>query len=102
MFERDALVAQLGDPYTNQVVARFNRFAFIRDELLENIAASALNETWGNGNFVLKYYLAVHIAWSIEQCNFTHSTNQLYITAGHLQTRYGTPIYLVFERNRVN
>ncbi|WP_272073824.1 hypothetical protein [Nodularia spumigena] len=72
MFERDALVAQLGEPYTNQVVARFNRFAFIRDELLENIVASALSETWGNDNFVLKYYLAVHVAWSVEQGNFTH------------------------------
>ncbi len=102
MFERDALVAQLGEPYTNHVIARFNRFAFIRDELLENIVASALSETWGNDNFVLKYYLAVHVAWSVEQGNFTHSANQLYVTAGHLQTRYGTPIYLVFEQNRVN
>lgn len=32
MFEHDALVAQLDEPYTNQVVSRFNRFAFIRDE----------------------------------------------------------------------
>ncbi|MEH1832105.1 MAG: DUF3825 domain-containing protein [Nostoc sp.] len=103
MFERDTLVAQLGDPYTNKVVPRFKRFAFIRDELFENIAASALNETWGNKNFVLESYLAVHVPWSIEQGNFTHSANQLYVTAGHLQTRYGTPIYLIFEQNsRVN
>src|SRR5690606_13755723 len=29
----------------------------------------------------------------------TSSESQLYVTAGHLQTRYGTPLYLVFERN---
>lgn len=102
MFDHNTLIEQLGDPYTNAVVARFGRFAFIRDELLQNIATSALNEAWGKNNFVLKYYLSAHASWSIEQGCFTHSANQLYLTAGHLQTRYGTPIYLVFEQNRVN
>jgi hypothetical protein len=100
MFDQETLISQLGDPYTNYVVARFGRFGIIRDEALQNIATSGLTEIWGNENYVLKYYLSVHIPWSIEQGYFTHSTNQLYVTAGHLQTRYGTPIYLVFERNR--
>lgn len=55
---------------------------------------------WGARNYVLKKYLAVHIAWSIEQGAFTQNDTQLYVAAGHLQTRYGTPLYLAFERNR--
>jgi len=66
---------------------------------LENLARAALSENWGNDLYVLEKYLAVHVAWSIEQDRFTASENQLFVTAGHLQTRYGTPLYLVFERN---
>jgi hypothetical protein len=62
MFDRDTLIGQLGDPYTNAVVERFGRFAFIRSELLQSIASSALNETWGKENFVLKYYLSAHVS----------------------------------------
>ncbi len=43
--------------------------------------------------------VAVHVPWGIEQGRFTTSENQLYVSAGFLQTRYGTPIYLAFERN---
>src|SRR5262249_57831330 len=50
--------------------------------------------------FALKKYLAVHVAWSIEQEQFTVNDNQLVLAAGSLQTRYGTPLFLVFEPNR--
>ncbi len=66
---------------------------------LSNLARAALNENWGDKLYVLEKYLAVHIAWSIEQERYTTSDTQLYVTAGHLQTRYGTPLYLVFEKN---
>lgn len=106
MFEHGQLLQQLGDPDTNEPVERFRKFAFYRPEILESIAGSdkskgaALSEVWGASNYVLKKYLAVHIAWSIEQGKFTVSSNQFYVTAGHLQTRYGTPLYLVFENNK--
>lgn len=48
----------------------------------------------------MKKYLAIHIPWSIDQERYTTSDNQFYVTAGHLQTRYGTPLYLVFGENR--
>jgi len=54
----------------------------------------------GRNNFVLRKYLAVHVPWSIEQGRYTHSENQFYVTAGHLQTRYGTPLYLAFGPNQ--
>src|SRR2546422_1866352 len=101
MFNRDDLVRQLGDPYTKNVVERFRRFAFVPPKVLDGIAREALSETWGKDNYVLEKYLAVHVPWSIEQSRYTQSANQFYTTAGHLQTRYGTPLYLVFEKNRL-
>lgn len=99
MFEQEQLLEQLGERYTNRVVDRLHRFAYMPPAILESLARDALNEHWGNRNFVLSKYLAVHIAWSIEQGRYTHNDRQFYVTAGHLQTRYGTPLYLVFAEN---
>jgi hypothetical protein len=93
------LLEQLGTPYTNALVARLHRFAYVPNKVLETLAGWALDETWGNDLFVLEKYLAVHVPWSIEQGRFTANGDQLYFAAGSLQTRYGVPIYLVFERN---
>ena len=95
----EELVAALGEPLTNEVVARLRRLAQIPATQLTTLSRSALSEVWGAQDYALEKYLAVHIAWSIEQQRYTKSHNQLFITAGHLQTRYGTPLYLVFERN---
>lgn len=100
MFSQQELLQAFGDPYTNKLVERLHNFAFIPDELINRIATEALSQNWGNNNFVLKKYLAVHVAWSIEQGRFTLGQNQFYVTAGHLQTRYGTPLYLAFAPNR--
>ena len=77
-----------------------NRFCFLPDEVVERLARDALAEEWGTNRFVLKKYLAVQVPWSIEQGKFTCSDSQFYTTAGCLQTRYGTPLYLVFEKNK--
>jgi hypothetical protein len=99
LIPHEDLLTALGDPFTNEVVARLRRFAFVPPQLLTAVAHTALSEVWGKENFALEKYLAVHIAWSVEQDRYTSSHNQLFVTAGHLQTRYGTPIYLVFEKN---
>ncbi|MBQ0960874.1 DUF3825 domain-containing protein [Ideonella sp. 4Y11] len=101
MFTQEELLTALGDPYTKEVVPRFHRFAYVSDALIDRLAEQALAEVWGRQRYVLEKYIAVHVPWSIEQGRFTCSDRQFYVTAGHLQTRYGTPIYLVFERNRV-
>lgn len=93
------LLAALGEPLTNAVVARLHRLAYVPPVQLGSLSHTALSEVWGEDNYALEKYLAVHIAWSIEQNRYTLSENQLFVAAGHLQTRYGTPIYLVFERN---
>ena len=99
MVTADELLAALGDPYTNRVVERFHRFVFVPRQVLERLAHEALAEEWGREWFALEKYLAVQAAWSVEQGALTQSNDQFYLTAGHLQTRYGTPLYLVFERN---
>ena len=98
MITREELMEQLGSPYTNKVVPRLHKFAFIPDKLLDKIAREALSEHWGKNHYVLEKYLAIHVPWSIEQGRFTQRDSQFYVTAGHLQTRYGTPLFLVFQR----
>jgi hypothetical protein len=95
---REELLEQLGSPYTPNVVARLHRFAFVPENLIERLAHEALTEHWGRNNFVLRKYLAVHVPWAIDQGRFTLGEDQLYVTAGQLQTRYGTPLYLVFQQ----
>lgn len=99
MFNQNEMIQQLGDSCTNKAVERFKRFAFLPSAVIDTLAEQALPEQWGGNKFVLKKYLAVHVPWSIEQGHFTTSSNQFYVRAGHLQTRYGTPLYLVFESN---
>lgn len=100
MTEKETLLAQLGDAYTNKVVDRIHRFAYFPPKILQGLAHEALNEEWGAELFALRKYLAVHIPWSIAEGRYTFSHNQFYVTAGHLQTRYGTPLYLVFGENQ--
>jgi len=100
VFTKEEFQENLGSPFTNSLVERLRRFAHIPHALLDQLAHDALAEIWGINNFGLEKYLSVHVPWSLEQGLFTQSENQFYVSAGHLQTRYGTPLYLVFERNR--
>jgi len=100
MFNRDDLLEQLGSSHTKKIVERFEKFAYIPTGIINELSNLALQEDWGKNLFVLKKYIAVHVPWSIETHAYTFNRDQFYVTAGHLQTRYGTPIYLVFEKNR--
>jgi hypothetical protein len=100
MFDKEALLKSLGNPLTNRVNERFRRFAFCPKSLLNRLAETALSENWGIDNSVLNYYLAIYVPWSIEQGLYTFDSQNFYVTAGYLQTRYGTPIYLTFGSNR--
>jgi hypothetical protein len=100
-FAKETLLAQLGSSQTKFVTDRLKRFAWVDAALLERLAKEALTEEWGPNRYALFKYLAIHVAWSIEQGRYTHSDTQIYVTAGHLQTRYGTPLYLAFEENGV-
>ncbi|HAM50982.1 MAG TPA: hypothetical protein DCP92_09955, partial [Nitrospiraceae bacterium] len=60
---------------------------------------AALDEDWGRDSYVLKGYLAFHVRRAIEQDAFCISGESIITTAGMLQTRYGTPLYLIFSPN---
>ncbi len=96
---QEELLDGLGPDQTAEVVSRFQDFAAVPGQKLEDLAHHALPEDWGRDLYVLRKYLAVHVRWAIAQGRFTMSDNQFYVSAGFLQTRYGTPIYLAFERN---
>jgi len=95
----NALLDALGEKHTNQVTREFKAFAFLPDSIIDRVKRDALSENWGPSDHVLIYYLAVNVRWSIEQGRFTRSGDQIVLSAGHMQTRYGTPLYLVFEPN---
>lgn len=96
----DELKEPWGSPFTAHTVQRLRKFAFVSQQRLDELSDIALSENWGNRNFALEKYIAVLTWWAIEQECFTHANErQIYFSAGTLQTRYGTPIYLVFERN---
>jgi len=100
MFEQDILLEKLGVSSTNKITERLFNFAYIPPAIIASIANQALPQKWGKDNYVLTKYLAASIIWGVEQNRYTVSDNQFYVTAGHLQTRYGTPIYLVFANNK--
>ena len=100
MIGQNQLLDQLGSSYTNKVVERLHGFSFMPPQNVDRLSKAALSEHWGTKNIVLLKYLAVHVPWAIEQGRFTATESQFFVTAGHLQTRYGTPLYLVFEPNK--
>lgn len=78
-------------------VKGLHAFAFLPPTQLERLAKLVLDENWGRDNFVLTKYLAEHVPLSLSQGRHAAFDNQLIVTAGSLQTRYGTPVYVVFE-----
>lgn len=80
-------------------VRGLHAFAFLPSAQLERLAKLVLDENWGKDNFVLTKYLAEHVPLSLAQGRYASFDNQLIVTAGSLQTRYGTPVYVVFEPN---
>ncbi len=97
--EKAQLLSQLGNPATPKPVDRLYQFSYIPSSVIDRLC-DALAEEWGADHFALKKYLAVHVAWSVEQGQFTFNDEQLIVAAGSLQTRYGTPLFLAFEPNR--
>jgi hypothetical protein len=79
VFPQQELLESLGPPITNEVVARLRGFAHVPRAIVERLRADALAEVWGQNLFVLEKYLAVNLAWSIEQEKYTQSNNQFYI-----------------------
>lgn len=99
-FEHSDLILALGSEYTNNLLEPLRGFAYCHATCFEELARQSLPEHWGNDNHVLRGYTATHVSWAIRQGQYSRSDTQFYVCAGHLQTRYGTPLYLVFEENQ--
>lgn len=80
-------------------VDSLHRLAYVPDDKLVRLATAVLDENWGRNRWILKRYLAIHVSLAIEQKRFVNHEGRLVLCAGHLQTRYGTPVYLSFDRN---
>lgn len=80
-------------------VETLHKLAWIPPDKLARLAAAVLEEKWGRNLWVLRKYLAIHIGLAITQKRTAWHDERLVLSAGHLQTRYGTPVYLSFDRN---
>jgi len=100
VFPETDLIAYLEGVHQGTVES-LHRLAFIPDDKLARLAAAVLEEDWGPNNWVLKRYLAVQVDLAVRQKRYVVHEGRVVLCAGQLQSRYGTPIYLSFEKNRV-
>ena len=94
---RDELLEDFGDEYLS--IQSLFHFCFVPGGRLNLLKDLTLDEQWGDNNFVLLKYLAVHVRLSIEQGLYVWNGDQIVLTAGHLTTPTGAPIYLGLVQN---
>ncbi len=95
---REQLLADFGEEYLS--IQSLFRFSFVPSGRLNLLRELTLEEDWGSNNFVLLKYLAVHVRLSVEQGAYVWNGEQIVMTAGHLVTRTGAPIYIGLVRNQ--
>lgn len=94
---REELLRDFGDDYLS--IQSLFRFCFVPGGRLGLLRDSLAEEEWGVNNFVLLKLLAVHVRLSIEQGRYVWNKDQIVLTAGHLATPQGVPLYLGLVRN---
>ncbi|MAB81548.1 MAG: hypothetical protein CMJ89_19580 [Planctomycetes bacterium] len=94
---RETLEADFGEEYLS--IQSLFHFCFVPGGRLSLLKELTPEEEWGQNNFVLLKYLAVHVRLSIEQGRYVWNGDQIVMTAGHLATAKGIPIYLGLVQN---
>ena len=94
---REELCADFGEEYLS--IQSLFHFCFVPGGRLSLLKELTPDEEWGQNNFVLLKYLAVHIRIGIEQGRYVWNGDQIVMTAGHLTTAKGIPIYLGLVKN---
>jgi len=94
---REQLLADFGDEYLS--IQSLFQFCFVPGGRLSLLKELTPVEEWGQNNFVLLKYLAVHIRLSIEQGRYVWNGDQIVLTAGRLFSTKGVPLYLGLVRN---
>lgn len=94
---REELLADFGDEYLS--IQSLFQFCFVPGGRLSLLKELAPEEEWGQNNFVLLKYLAVHVRLAIEQERYVWNGDQIVMTAGRLTTPKGIPLYLGLVKN---
>lgn len=94
---RDQLLADFGDEYLS--IQSLFQFCFVPGGRLSLLKELTPVEEWGQNNFVLLKYLAVHIRLSLEQGRYVWNGDQIVLTAGRLFSTKGVPLYIGLVRN---
>jgi hypothetical protein len=89
---RERLLADFGDEYLS--IQSLFQFCFVPGGRLSLLKELTPEEEWGQNNFVLLKYLAVHVRLSIEQGCYAWNGEQIVLTAGRLTSLKGVPLYI--------
>lgn len=94
---RARLLDDFGDDYLS--IQSLFRFCFVPGGRLGLLKDLTVVEPWGENNFVLLRYLAVHVRLAIEQGRYVWNGDQIVLTAGKLTTATGAPIHIGLVQN---
>ncbi len=94
---RDQLLADFGEEYLS--IQSLFQFCFVPGGRLNLLKELTPVEEWGQNNFVLLKYLAVHVRLAIEQGRYVWNGDQIVLAAGRLSSIKGMPLYLGLVRN---
>lgn len=94
---RDELLADFGEEYLS--IQSLFQFCFVPGGRLSLLKELTPVEEWGQNNFVLLKYLAVHVRLAIEQGRYVWNGDQIVLTAGRLSSTKGMPLYLGLVQN---
>lgn len=94
---REQLLADFGEEYLS--IQSLFQFCFVPGGRLSLLKELTPLEEWGQNNFVLLKYLAVHIRLTIEQGRYAWNGDQIVLTAGRLFSTKGVPLYVGLVRN---
>src|SRR5262245_27671080 len=94
---REELLADFGEEYLS--IQPLFQFCFVPGGRLNLLKELTPVEEWGQNNFVLLKYLAVHVRLAIEQGRYIWNGDQIVLAAGRLFSLKGLPLYLGLVRN---
>lgn len=99
MLLEDELLEQVEPFRTKSPWQALMDFAYIPQDRLNDLRSVSSPEDWGQSDFVLKTYLAIHIYLSVIQNAYVYSDGQLRFRVGTLVSPDGSPIYVAFQSN---
>ena len=94
---REQLLVDFGEEYLS--IQSLFQFCFVPGGRLNLLKELTPPEEWGQNNFVLLKYLAVHVRLAIEQGRYAWNGDQIVLAAGRLSSTKGMPLYLGLVRN---